>query len=413
METVNRPLEGVKIVELANFIAAPSCARYLADLGADVIKVEAPSRDPLRGTAINEGRPLGDYENTSFDLDNANKRCICLNTKTPQGLEALLKLIGTADIFITNVREKSLKKQGLDYESIKVKFPKLVYGYVTGYGEKGPDKDLPGFDFTAFFARGGMLGTLFDRDHVPMMTVPGVGDHQVAMNLSSGILAALYRAARTGRGDKVSVSLFHSAIWDVGIMLQAAQYGHKSTQYPITRRSTANPFNLPQKTRDGRWIQFSAPAYDAMYDRFVTAMDRADLAGDPRFYPQANLQEHLEEFYQILVEAAAQKDLAEWCQRFKAADIPYAVAQTWDELLRDEQAWAADCFYEMEYPTGAKRTLVRPPVMFTDTPLPEYERGPYCGEHTEEILAALGYTEEQVKAMMEAGAAAHPEPVKG
>ena len=413
MNQLPRPLEGVKVIELANFIAAPSCARYLADLGADVIKVEAPSRDPLRGTAINEGRPLGDYENTSFDLDNANKRCICLNTKAPEGLEALLKLIETADIFITNVREKSLKKQGLDYESIKVKFPKLVYGYVTGYGEKGPDKDLPGFDFTAFFARGGMLGTLFDKDHVPMMTIPGVGDHQVAMNLASGLLAALYRASRTGKGDKVTVSLFHSAIWDVAIMLQASQYGDKSTQYPITRKSVANPFNLPQKTKDGRWVQFSAPAYDKMYDRFVTAMDRADLVGDPRFFPQANLQNNLEEFYNILVEAAAQKDLAEWCQRFKDADIPYAVAQTWDELLKDEQAWAADCFYKMHYENGNERTLVRPPVIFTDTPLPEYKRGPYCGEHTEEILSSLGYTGDQIKAMMEAGAAAHPEPVKG
>ena len=167
-----------------------------------------------------------------------------------------------------------------------------------------------------------------------------MGDHQVAMNLASGLLAALYRASRTGMGDKVTVSLFHSAIWDVGIMLQAAQYGDKSTQFPISRKEVANPFNLPQKTRDGRWIQFSAPAYDAMYDRFVTAMDRADLVGDSRFFPQANLQNNLEEFYNSLVEAAAQKDLAEWCERFKAADIPYAVAQTWDELLKDEQAWS-------------------------------------------------------------------------
>ena len=246
-----------------------------------------------------------------------------------------------------------------------------------------------------------------------MLTIPGVGDHQVAMNLSSGILAALYRASRTGMGDKVSVSLFHSAIWDVSIMLQASQYGDKSTQYPITRKGTANPFNLPQKTRDGRWIQFSAPAYDMMYNRFVAAMDRADLVDDPRFFPQANLQDNLEEFYNILVEAAAQKDLAEWCERFKAADIPCAAAQTWDELLKDEQAWAAGCFYEMEYPTGARRTLVRPPVTFVDTPLPEYKRGPYCGEHTEEILASLAYTGGQINAMMESGAASHPAPVKG
>ena len=164
METVKRPLEGVKVVELATFIAAPSCARYLADLGAQVVKVEAPGGDPLRYTAINEGRPTGDYENISFDLDNANKEGICLNTKSPEGREALEKLIAQADVFITNVRHKSLVKSCLDYDTLKVKYPKLVVGYVTGYGEEGPDKDLPGFDFTAFAARGGILGTLMDTD---------------------------------------------------------------------------------------------------------------------------------------------------------------------------------------------------------------------------------------------------------
>jgi len=208
---------------MSTFVAAPACARYLADLGADVIKIESPNPDPLRGTAVNEGRPAGDYENISYDLDNANKRDICLNTKIPDGLEVALKLIGQADIFLTNTREKSLVKMGLDYETLKAKFPKLVYGFVTGYGDKGPDKDLPGFDFTSFFARGGVMGTMMDKDSMPMMPVQGFGDNQVAMNLASGLIAALYRAARTGKGDKVTVSLFHSAIWDVSILLQASQ----------------------------------------------------------------------------------------------------------------------------------------------------------------------------------------------
>ena len=408
MENTKRPLDGVRVVELATFIAAPSCARYLADLGAEVIKVEAPSGDPLRYTAINEGRPTGDLENTSFDVDNANKSGICLNTKTPEGREALEKLIARADVFITNVRHKSLVKSGLDYDTLKVKYPKLVMGYVTGYGEEGPDKDLPGFDFTAFFARGGIIGTLFDKDAMPMLTIPGFGDHPVGMYLANGILAALYRARETGRGDKVTVSLLHSAIWAVAIMLQSAQYGMEASRYPKSRSDTANPFNMIHKTKDDRWIQFASPAYDAMYDRFVTALGRADLVGDARFFPQANLQNHLQEFYDIIVEQAAARTLSEWCETFKEADIPYAVAQTWDELLDDAQAWASHCFYKMRYPTGAARTLVRPPVLFQDTPLPEYKRGPYLGEHTAEILAELGYTGEQIKAMMEAGAAAHP-----
>lgn len=413
MPTLPRPLEGVRVVELATFIAAPSCGRYLADLGARVVKVEAPAGDPLRRTAVNEGRPAGDLENTSFDLDNAGKQAVCLDTKSPQGREALEKLLAQADVFITNVRWRSLVKSGLDWETLKAKYPKLVMGYVTGYGEKGPDKDLPGFDFTAYFARGGILGTLFDKDSAPMLTMPGFGDHPVGLYLASGLLAALYRAEKTGRGDLVTVSLFHSAIWAVSTMLQSAQYGQDATRYPMSRKDIANPFTVAHKTSDGRWIQFAAPAYDVLYDKFVSALGRPDLAGDPRFFPQANLQANLHEFYDILAGEVAKRTLDEWCAAFKAADIPYAVAQTWDELLEDPQAWAADCFYRMSYPTGAERTLVRPPVLFSDTPLPEYRRGPYQGEQTEAVLAELGYSAEQIRAMLEAGAACHPAPREG
>ena len=413
MEQSIRPLNGIKIVELATFIAAPSCARYLADLGAEVIKVESPGGDPLRYTAINEGRPTGDTENTSYDVDNANKSCICLDTKTAGGREALEKLIAGSDIFITNVRYKSLTKMGLDYETLKVKYPKLVFGYVTGYGDKGPDKDLPGFDFTAFFARGGVLGTLFDKDHVPMNTIPGFGDHQVGLYLASGILAALYSARETGVGDKVSVSLFHSAIWDVAIMLQAAQYEADVTRYPISRKECSNPLVVAHKTKDDRWIQFAVPAYNANYNRFAKALGRDDLVDDPRYYPQTNLQDNLQEFYDLLKDRVAECTLVEWCEAFKKADIPYAVAQTWDELLIDEQAWESDCYYKMEYPTGAARTLVRPPIMFANTPLPEYKRGPCLGEHTEEILSRLGYEKSQIEALMLSGAAQHPEPKGG
>jgi cinnamoyl-CoA:phenyllactate CoA-transferase len=410
MEQNVRPLHGVKVVELATFIAGPSCARYLADLGAEVIKVEAPGGDPLRYTAINEGRPTGDLENTSFDLDNANKYGICLDIKVPEGREVLEKLIERSDVFLTNVRYKSLIKSGLDYETLKAKYPKLVMGYVSGYGELGPDKDLPGFDFTAFFARGGILGTLFDKSAVPMLTMPGFGDHPLGLYLANGIIAALYRARETGQGDKVTVSLLHSAIWAVSTMLQGAQYGADATQYPMSRKDISNPLTVVHKTKDDRWIQFAAPAYDSTYNRFMTALGREDLVNDPRYFPQANLQSNLHEFYDMMVEEISKKTLAEWCETFKKADIPYAIAQTWDELLQDEQAWSANCFYRMQYANGNERTLVRPPIMFQDTPLPEYNRGPYLGEQTESILAQLGYTQEQIHAMMKAGAAYHPEP---
>lgn len=406
MNATKRPLEGTKVVELATFIAAPCCARYLADLGAEVIKVESPKGDPLRYTAVNEGRPYGDAEDTSFTLENAGKKVVTLNTKSEKGREALEKLIAQADVFITNWRQSPLKRAGLDYETLHAKYPSLVMGFVSGYGEVGPDKDLPGFDFTAYFARAGVMGTLYDVDAIPMTPIAGFGDHQVGMNLASGILAALLRAKTTGEGDEVVVSLFHSGVWDVALFLQAAQYGDVSTQFPISRAQIANQLNMTHKTADGRWYQLAMPQYDVLYNKFVEqVLMRPDLVNDPRFYPQTNLQNNLKEFYALMVNAIGSMTGAELERRMKAADLPYAACQTWQEVLHDEQAWASSILEKVKFPNGEERAMVRTPVMFAETELPPYERGHFFGEDTREVLASLGYTKEEIAAMFAAGEA--------
>ena len=410
MSEVRKPLEGIKVVELATFIAAPCTARFLADLGADVIKVEAPMGDPLRYTAANEGRPLDQKENTSYDLENAGKRCIALNIKSPEGREVLEKLIADADVFITNNRQPSLIKNKLDYDTLHAKYPALVYGFISGYGEKGPDKDLPGFDFTAFYARGGILGPLRDKTSTPMLTVQGFGDHQVAMNLAAGILASLFKAKMTGEGDQVVVSLFHSAVWDVSLMLQSSQYGADSCKFPIERWENGNPLTMVYKTKDEQWLQIAMPQYDRHYPVFMQAAGHPEMIDDPKFYPQKNLYPNRKEFSEWISALFLTKDCDEWCKLLDAADIPYAVAQNWDTLLKDEQAWASDIFYEMQYSNGNKRTLVRPPVMFKENGLPEYNRGPYLAEHTEEILGQYGYTDEEIAKMLADGAVKSMDP---
>ena len=410
MSEVRRPLEGIKVVELATFIAAPCTARFLADLGADVIKVEAPMGDPLRYTAANEGRPLDQKENTSYDLENAGKRCIALNIKSPEGREVLEKLIADADVFITNNRQPSLIKNKLDYDTLHAKYPSLVYGFISGYGEKGPDKDLPGFDFTAFYARGGILGPLRDKTSTPMLTVQGFGDHQVAMNLAAGILASLFKAKMTGEGDQVVVSLFHSAVWDVSLMLQSSQYGADSCKFPMERWENGNPLTMVYKTKDEQWLQIAMPQYDRHYPVFMQAAGHPEMIDNPKFFPQKNLYPNRKEFSEWISALFLTKDCAEWCKLLDAADIPYAVAQNWDTLLVDEQAWASDIFYEMQYSNGNKRTLVRPPVMFKENGLPEYNRGPYLAEHTEEILGQYGYTDEEISKMLADGAVKSMDP---
>lgn len=402
MSTRRKPLEGVKVIELANFIAAATAGRFLADLGADVIKIESAKGDPLRYTAPTEGRPLDMYENTTWELENANKRCISLDMKNPQGKEAFFKLLDEADVIITNWRVQALERAGLDYESLKDKYPSLVYAICTGYGEYGPDKDLPGFDFTAFFARGGYLETLRQKSDVPMNVVPGIGDHNVGMNLAAGILAALYHAKITGEGEKVETSLFESAIFNMGMMIQAAQYPEVGVKYPINVREASNPLNAAWYTQDERYIQTCMPDYNTYFKKFVTILGLEYLAEDERYFPVQNLQKNAlgTDVYDKVMKRFSERPYQEWKVILEEADIPFSLAKNWEELLEDEQAWANDCFYKMNYPKG-ERVLVKPPVKFQEFGPTPYNRGPFIGEHGEEVLREVGYSDEEIKAMRE------------
>ena len=396
---MSKPLEGIRVVELATFIAAASAGRFMADLGADVIKIESAKGDPLRHTAPSEGRPLDMYENTTWDLENGNKRCISLNMKDPAGKEAFFKLLDTADVLITNWRVQALERAGLDYETLKARYPKLVYAICTGYGEYGPDKDLPGFDFTAFFARGGYLDSLRQRGTVPMNVVPGLGDHNVGMNLAAGICAALLQAKLKGVGEKVETSLFESAIFNMGMMIQASNYEGIAQNYPIDVRKSANPFNAAWRTKDDRFIQTCMPD-------FITAVGREDLADSQEYFPILTCQEKglTSELYDIVMDAFSKKTVAEWTLILEAADIPFALAKNWMEIRNDKQAEANNCFYDMTYSNGNTRRLVRLPVKFQEMGVPEYKTGPLIGEQGAEVLKELGYEDAQIKEMQDKGA---------
>ena len=402
---MSNPLEGVKVIELANFIAAATAGRFMADLGADVIKIESPKGDPLRYTAPSEGRPLDMYENTTWDLENGNKRCISLNLKDPAGKEAFFKLLDTADVLITNWRVQALQRLGLDYDSLKGRYPKLVYAICTGYGEYGPDNNLPGFDFTAFFSRGGYLDSLRQKGTVPMNVVPGLGDHNVGMNLAAGILAALFQAKTKGVGEKVETSLFESAIYNMGMMVQASNYEGIAQHYPIDVRKSANPFNAAWRTKDDRFIQTCMPDYNTYYKAFITAVGRKDLVDNENYFPILTCQKKglTCEVYDIIMDAFSKKTVAEWKPILEAADVPFAVAQNWVEIRNDKQAEANDCFYDMKYPNGNTRRLVRLPVKFQEMGVPAYRPGPMIGAQGPEVLKELGYSEAQIQDMLEKG----------
>lgn len=402
---MRKPLEGVRVIELANFIAAASAGRFMADLGADVVKVEVARGDQLRYTAPSEGRPLDMYENTTWELENANKRCISLNLKKPEGKEAFFKLLNTADVMITNWRVKALEKQGLDYETLKKKYPKLVYAICTGYGEVGPDKDLPGFDFTAFFARGGYLDSLRQRGGKPMAVVPGLGDHNVGMNLVAGILAALYQSKMKGVGEKVETSLFETAVYNMGMMIQAANYNGIAREYPIDFRKSANPLNNAFETKEGRYIQICTPDYNVYYKSLMTAIGGEDLTDNMDYFPILVCQEKglTCEVYDIVTEAMRKMTVTELEKNLGEQDVPFGLCQSWTEILADKQAEMIGCFYDMTYPNGNTRRLVRGPVKFTEMGPAPYHRGPLIGEQGPEILKEIGYNDDEISKMQENG----------
>lgn len=408
MEAYRKPLEGVTVVELATFVAAPYATRALADWGATVIKIEPPKGDPMRmmGGLLNMPTD-NERENPAYDQQNANKLGIVLNLKSPEGQQAMHRLLAKADIFVTNNRQEALERMGLSYEQLSQQYPALVYGQVSGYGEKGPDKDRPGFDFTAYYARGGISGTLYEKGTSPLLTVAAFGDQQVSLALMSGLCAALFNAKRTGRGDKVSVSLYQTAIYCMGHVIASSQYGRNP--YPRSRLDTANPFQAAYPTKDGRWIQGAVNAYDKEYSRICRLVGRPDLEEDERYNTFEKVKENPRPFIQELDKAFRQKTADEWVAIFNEADLPFDKEMLWEEILEDPQAWGDDVLCRVEgYPEhetlGTARTLVRSPVKFRNMGLPPYEKGPRIGEHTDQILKMAGYSPEEIRVLREKGA---------
>jgi cinnamoyl-CoA:phenyllactate CoA-transferase len=279
-----RPLEGVKVIDMSTFIGAPACARFFAEFGAEVVKIEPKSGDLVRFNGVSEGRLGTPYENTTWDLENAHKLGLALDLKAPEGREILFRLLETTDIFITNWRPQAIAKLGLDYESLKDKYPKLVYASFTGYGEEGPDMNLPGYDFTAFWARSGLLGTLYQKDGEPINLIPGIGDHTTGWFMASGIMVALYITHRKPAG---------ATRWKSTSSTPRFTFRQSPSRRPSTRISARNtpPAERSPRTRSTTSTRrrttagssCPCPPFDVFYPTFMPLIGHPELVGNPRY----------------------------------------------------------------------------------------------------------------------------------
>lgn len=393
-----KPLEGIKVVELTGFYAAPTVPRVLAEWGAEVIKIEPPHGDPARTQAGVFNMPYSEDENPAFDIGNVNKKFICVNLKTDEGKEATLKLLESADVLVTSYRTKALQKLGLSYEELSEKFPKLVFAQILGFGENGPEKDTAGFDATAYVCRGGVLTSMTEKGESPLNEVNAYGDFQATMCLVSGISAALFNRERTGRGDKVTVSLHHTALFMMNIAIVSSQFGN---EYPKSRKEVANPFNNTYRSKDDRWFLFCAPEYNRDFPKIMKMIDREDLIGNEDYstVEEVNKRGKNREIIEIIEQELAKKNLDELMALFKENDIANEKGYTMEEIVNDEQAWANDCIRKIRYPSGNETVLPTNPVRFRSLGNPEMIPSKPLGYHTEEILTQYGYTKQAIEQM--------------
>jgi len=402
-----RALEGVRVVELATYVAAPSGGRVLADWGAEVIKVESPKKDIWRGYGKTFAGPACDEENPVFDVPNANKKNLCLNLKDPAAMEAFHKLLSTADVFITNNRPKPLKRMGLDYESLKARYPRLVCGYVTGYGEAGPEADAPGFDTVAYWAKSGFMADMRidNPGSYPIYAPGGVGDNSCGTMLAGGVAAALFQRERTGRGDKVSVSLFGLATWVMSLMNTTVQPPF-SYPYPKTRFE-GRPITIPYECADGEWVMINIMEWERYRDAFCQALEIPEVATDPRFSTSAELgrPENREPLVKILEEAFRKYPSDEIDRRLTKADVVHSKLEHFRDAVVSEQAKANHYVEHITCPSGQDYWLARPCVQLEEGGLPPYELSHALGQDSREILSSLGYTPEEIAALSASGAA--------
>lgn len=275
---MHKPLLGVKIVDLSMYVAGPAAARMMGEWGADVIKVEPLKGDNNRPAGRMMGMPIDDSNNPHNEVFNANKRSLALDLKQSEGKAILERLLSESNVFLTNFRTRALEKLGLDYESVSARHPHIIWCQVTGFGTEGPQANDPGFDTVAFWARSGAMGDLPEKDTAPIPPLIAFGDMLTSETVCAGVGAALYQQARTGRGEKVMVSLYSNAIWALGVGVQSTQYGD---EYPKTRKNAVSPLVNSYRCADGVWIYMCVIDHERYYNAVMRAIDREDLVDHP------------------------------------------------------------------------------------------------------------------------------------
>ena len=417
-------LDGIKVIDCSQVAAVPMAARILGDFGADVIHIENPTTgDYLRVfkdvmAAQNNACP-SDFDYT-WENFNRNKRSLTLDLNKESGREIVHTMVKQADVFVSNLRDFELDRFQVDYETLDRINPRIIWGNVNGYGKEGPDKDLPAYDATAYWARAG-FPYVISQPGVPVYGYrPTVGDNVVGMSLAFGVMQALYVREKTGVGQEVSVSLLHTGIFQNGFDVSGAlatgmdpaDWRERPPEELVQRSLVAiaeiaafygakgnSPLTGAYVTKDGRALIFVILQPDRYWVRFCKAVGREDLARNPKYDTIEGRAEDVTVLRQTFSEAFLTKTYEEWHPLLEG--IPYAPNQSLRELINDPQARASGCFVSYDHPQHGRIEQIANPVIMSKTPANVRMPAPEFGQHTEEVLLEFGYSWEDIARLKE------------
>ncbi|MGE3143890.1 MAG: CaiB/BaiF CoA transferase family protein [Hyphomonadaceae bacterium] len=395
-------LKGLRIVELATYVAGPGAAGILCDWGASVIKIEQPGGDPMRKFFDTLG--LKNPTSPMFEMDNRGKRSLTLDITKPHSRDVLLALLRQADVFVTNLRPGALKRAKLDWDDVRGENERLIFANITGYGRDGAEADRPGFDIAAFWARSGMAALTAPKGAEPFLPRTAFGDHICALATAAAILAAAHERQATGKGRLVETSLLRAGTYalsaDLAIQMRLGRVA--STR---ARRENVSPLANFFKTGDERWFcMVPRQGAGGDWDRVARAAKREDLIDDPRFADAKARRQNTPALVDVLDAAFSAMTLEELGARFDAEGVVWAPAQRPAEVVADPQAHAAGCFTEI--PDGAGGAYAAPagPARFHGVDVGPQGPAPAPGQHTQEILTELGFSAAEQGRMRESGA---------
>ena len=390
-----QPLSGIRVLDLSRVLAGPYCTMVLGDLGADVIKVEPPEGDETRGW----GPPFAEGESAYYLCVNRNKRDIVINLKTEEGRAILPELMKQSDVLVENFRPGTLARFGLDYESARSLNPRLVYCSITGFGQTGPMRDRPGYDFM-IQALGGLMSITGEPEGEPMKTGVAVVDLFAGQNAVIAILAALQAREKTGEGQFLDISLFDSQLgWLANVASNFLISGKQPKRYG---NAHANIVPYQSFQADDGWFAI-AVGNDKQFERLCAVIGQPELFSDVRFTTNSARVLNREELISLLKSIFAKRSVSEWLIILEQAEIPCGPINNFEQVFSMPQVEAREMLVLMQHPTIGELPLVGSPLKMSETPVEYRLSPPLMGEHTQDVLLSFGYTEEQIRNLKSRG----------